>query len=135
MKKTIHRIAGLALASLTLGAVAGVEGTAGTAVSANAAAANASLTPPVEATPPAPKVSTVTGAEVVRGLQSLTPEQLDRVLANVDKFDANTKRQFKNALAHPDPFTISLLTTAADRIAPESRQQLAVEIAKAKAGK
>ncbi|HEX5392574.1 MAG TPA: hypothetical protein VFW68_04800 [Rhodocyclaceae bacterium] len=118
--KTIQIIAGFALASLTLGAIADVG-----------AAANAN----VESATPAAKVNAVTGAEVVRGLQSLTPEQVDRVLSKVDKFDANTKSQFKNALLHPDPFIIGLLTTAADRIAPESRQQLAAEIAKVKAGK
>lgn len=82
-----------------------------------------------------PAAGSVSGAEVVKELQSLTPEQLDRVLANYDKFDANTKRQFKDALAHPNPFILSLLTTAADRIAPESRQQLAAEIARVKAGR
>lgn len=78
---------------------------------------------------------TVSGTEVVQGLQSLTPAQLDRVLADYDKFDDNTKRQFKDVLAKPNPFMISLLTSAANRIAPESRQQLADSIARVKAGK
>ncbi len=79
--------------------------------------------------------SAVSGADVVQGLQSLTPAQLDRVLADYDKFDDNTKRQFKEVLAKPNPFMISLLTSAANRIAPESRQQLADSIARVKAGK
>ena len=83
----------------------------------------------------APAASGVTGAEVVQGLQSLTPAQLDRVLAEYDKFDDNTKRQFKDVLANPNPFMLSLLTSAANRIAPESRQQLADTIARVKAGK
>ena len=78
--------------------------------------------------------SAVTGAEVVQGLQSLTPTQLDKVLTRYDKFDDNTKRQFKDALAKPNPFVIALLTNAANRIAPESRQQLADTIAQVKAG-
>lgn len=77
----------------------------------------------------------VSGEQVVQGLQSLTPEQLDQVLAQYDKFDDNTKRQFKDILAKPNPFTISLLTNAANRIAPESRRQLADTIARVKAGK
>ena len=84
----------------------------------------------------APTTTTAaTGAEVVQGLQSLTPAQLDRVLAEYDKFDDNTKRQFKDVLANPNPFMLSLLTSAANRIAPESRQQLADTIARVKAGK
>ncbi|GAB2181425.1 hypothetical protein DLREEDagrD3_16480 [Denitratisoma sp. agr-D3] len=79
--------------------------------------------------------SDVSGAAVVEGLQSLTPSQLDRVLADYDKFDDNTKRQFKDALAKPNPFVIALLTSAANRIAPESRRQLADSIARVKAGK
>lgn len=112
--------AGLVLLTLAAGAAAGIE-----PVSATASAP----------APDAPKTAGVSGADVVRGLQSLTPAQLDQVLARYDKFDADTKRQFKDALAHPNPFIISLLTTAADRIAPESRQQLAAEIARVKAGK
>lgn len=79
--------------------------------------------------------SAATGAEVVQGLQSLTPAQLDKVLTRYDKFDDNTKRQFKDALAKPNPFVIALLTNAANRIAAESRQQLAETIAQVKAGK
>lgn len=77
----------------------------------------------------------VSGAEVVEGLQSLTPAQLERVLADYDKFDDNTKRQFRDALAKPNPFVIALLTSAANRIAPESRRQLADSIARVKSGK
>lgn len=120
--RTRKLIIGLAFAGFAALATAGVESNA-LADAAEPAAAKK------------PAAGGVSGAEVVKELQSLTPEQLDRVLANYDKFDANTKRQFKDALAHPNPFIISLLTAAADRIAPESRQQLAADIARVKAGR
>lgn len=101
----------------------------GLLLSSGMALADSSPANPPQAAAP----SSVSGADVVQGLQSLTPAQLDRVLADYDKFDDNTKRQFKDALANPNPFIIGLLTSAANRIAPESRQQLADSIAKVKA--
>jgi hypothetical protein len=129
-----HRfIAGFALASLSFLAAAANAATNDTSEAVADAAGSQSITTTTPAT--GSKTSVATGAEVVRGLQSLTPDQLDRVLARVDKFDDNTKRQFKDAVLHPTPFTTSLLTVAADRISPESRQQLADAIVKVKAGR
>lgn len=134
--KKLSFIASVALASFAL-ATAGAHAATDTAIAdagnavTNAAGTNASTAVSnAAANKPVPG-----GAEVVRGLQSLTPDQLDKVLAQVDKFDDNTKRQFKDAVLHPSPFTTSLLVAAADRISPESRQQLADAIVKVKAKK
>lgn len=118
--KNLRFIAGCALASLAFAATAATNSDV---ADGDAATATATATA---------KTGGATGADVVRGLQSLTPDQLDKVLAQVDKFDDNTKRQFKDAVLHPSPFTTSLLTAAADRISPESRQQLADAIVKVK---